>query len=649
MRLVRLKAVTGAALILSAALLAGGCDFFKGTDDRLARAEASLTRGEYDVAMVELKNVLADQPGDPRAHLLVARASLQLGNLDAAWKALDDAASANADARALKTLRAQVLLRGGKIKELQDLLDSGDPQPDNVATLRARLLAARNQCAAAIPQARKAMTGGSADNPAAQVIVAECYHRFGDTARALKELEVATAASPTNAEAWMALGRTQQLLGQKEEAEKSFSTASTHAAGQLGVPEQANLYLALADLQIARNDTPALRATYRKMLDVAPQTVVTQWLGARLSLMEGKLDESLATLRRLVVDAPQIGSVRVLLTSAYLSQGSLEQAGQELAWLEQNAPPLVQEKIARPSFDALIAAKPDTEEYWILAGAVNSALGLFDQSRVALAKADKIAPHSLRVAGGMARLELRAGNPDRALELAADLATKFPQDPAVIALRVDALVAAGKPAEADALLQAISSKATNSALAISQHRLRVAGKLPQVNQPLESWLASHPKDLSVRALLAESLRTSGDTTGAVAEYEKLMVDAKESPVVLNNLAWLYHLQGDPRALATAKRAWELAPKSSEVADTYGWLLVESGSVPEGAKILAAADSAAGVARTEVRYHYVQALARQGEKDRARALLQELLAEKPAVPSEAEATQLLASLGDDKTT
>lgn len=649
MRVVRLKAFTGAACVLSAALLASGCDFFSGTDDRLARAEASLTRGEYDVAMVELKNALADQPADPRTHLLIARASLQLGNLEGAWKALDDAAAANADARTLKTLRAQVLLKGGKIKELQDLLDSGEPQPDNVATLRARLLAARNQCAAAIPQARKAMTGVPAADPSAQVIVADCYHRFGDTARALKELEAATTASPTNAEAWMALGRTQQLLGQAEAAEKSFTKASTHAAGQLGVPEQANLYSALADLQIARNDAAALRATYKKMLDVSPQAVFTQWLAARLALLEGKRDEALATLRRLVVEAPQIGSVRVLLASAYLSQGSLEQAGQELTWLEQNAPQLLQEKVARPSFDALVAAKRDTEEYWILAGAVNSALGLFDQSRAALAKADQIAPHSLRVAGGMARLELRAGNPERALQLAADLATKYPEDPAVIALRADALVAAGKHAEADALLQGISSKATNSALAIAQHRLRVAGKLPDVNQPLESWLATHPKDLPVRALLAESLRASGDTARAVAEYEKLMVDAKESPVVLNNLAWLYHLQGDERALATAKRAWEIAPKASEVADTYGWLLVESGSVPEGARILAAADSAAGVARPEVRYHYVQALARQGDKARARVLLQELMAEKPAVPSETEASQLLQSLGDEKTT
>jgi len=46
---------------------------------------------------------------------------------------------------------------------------------------------------------------------------------------------------------------------------------------------------------------------------------------------------------------------------------------------------------------------------------------------------------------------------------------------------------------------------------------------------------------------------------------------------------------------------------------------------------------------------VQALAKAGERDRARALLMELMAEKPAVPDEAEASRLLATLGQSETT
>jgi len=648
MTLARLKFSASMLCVLSWAMLAGGCDLFTGADDRLARAETLLGRGEYNEAMVELKNALADEPKDPRAHLLVARVSLQLGNLDAVSRALDDASAAGADARVVKTLRAQALLRAGKLRELQALLDSGEPQPEDVTTLRVQMLGARNDCAAAIPLARASIVA-DVNNAAARVVVAECYGRFGDSARSLRELEAAVAALPTSAESWMALGRTQQLLGRRADAEKSLAKASAHAAGQLGVPQQAILYSALADLQIARNDAAALRATYQQVLNLVPQAAFTELLGARLLLMEGKFDEAVTSLRRMVVAAPQLGTAHLLLTSAYLSQGSFEQARQELAWLEQNAPQLLQNKSVRQTFDAAVAAKRDTEEYWVLIGTVQGALGQFDQARNALAKAAEIAPQSLRVAVGIAQLEVRAGNVERALELANGLAQKHPQDPAVIALRIDALVAGGKHAEADTLLQAVNAKAPTSALAMAQHRLRVTGKLPDANEPLERWLATHPRDLAVRAVLAESLRIAGDTTRAIAEYELLKAGAKESPVVLNNLAWLYHLQGDARALPTAKRAWELAPKSPEVADTYGWLLVESGSVAEGTKLLASADAVAGVAQPEVRYHYVQALAREGDRARARALLQELLAEKPAVPGQDEAARLLATLGEPETT
>jgi len=636
------------ACILTAVLLTGGCDLFTSANDRLARAEASLARGEYNTAMVELKNVLSDEPKNPRAHLLVARVSLQLGNFDAVFKSLDDAAASNADARAVKTLRAQALLRAGKLKELQSLLESGEPQPEGAQTLRLQMLGARGQCVAAIPLAREAIAA-DAGNHAARMVVAQCYGRLGDNARAMHELEAAVAESPNSAEAWLGLGLTQQLLNRRADAEKSLAKASEHAAGQLAVPQQAVLYSGLADLQIARNDIDGLRVTLRKVLEVVPQAPFTELLGARLLLMEGKTDEALASLRRLVVAVPELGQAHVLLASAYLLQGSFEQAGQELSWLEQNAKQMLQENAARMSFDALVKAKRDTEEYWVLLGAVQSSLGQFDQARIALAKAEKLAPQSLRVAGGLAQLEMRAGNVERAQQIAADLVRRFPENPAVVALNADVLVAAGKHAEADALLQQVFAKAPTSAMAIARYRLRVAGKLPDANAPLRSWLESHPQDLAVRAMLAESLRTSGDTAGAVAQYQGLLTDAKESPVVLNNLAWLYHLQGDARALATAKRAWELAPKSPEIADTYGWLLVETGSVRQGLEMLASADAVGGVARPDIRFHYVQALAKAGERDRARTLLIELMAEKPAVPDEAEASRLLATLGNPETT
>src|SRR3546814_7859923 len=50
--------------------------------------------------------------------------------------------------------------------------------------------------------------------------------------------------------------------------------------------------------------------------------------------------------------------------------------------------------------------------------------------------------------------------------------------------------------------------------------------------------------------------------------------------VLNNLAWLKNELGEPNALDYARRAHDLAPDSPEIADTLGWMLVQSKDTAE---------------------------------------------------------------------
>jgi Tfp pilus assembly protein PilF len=55
-------------------------------------------------------------------------------------------------------------------------------------------------------------------------------------------------------------------------------------------------------------------------------------------------------------------------------------------------------------------------------------------------------------------------------------------------------------------------------------------------------------------------------------------------VAHNNLAWIYGDVELPKALAAAKRAYELAPDSAEIIDTYAWFLYKHGDL-ERAKAL----------------------------------------------------------------
>src|SRR5207244_7864265 len=91
---------------------------------------------------------------------------------------------------------------------------------------------------------------------------------------------------------------------------------------------------------------------------------------------------------------------------------------------------------------------------------------------------------------------------------------------------------------------------------------------------------------------------------AIRQYETLLARGSSEPVVLNNLAALYEQVGDSRAIATARRAYEISSSSADIADTYGWLLVQSGQRKAGLKVLEPAAASAD-AKNDVKLHYTR--------------------------------------------
>ena len=194
-----------------------------------------------------------------------------------------------------------------------------------------------------------------------------------------------------------------------------------------------------------------------------------------------------------------------------------------------------------------------------------------------------------------------------------------------------------------AVFEKLDASNPGSAHAVALFQARKEGGLEKASEPLERWLAKNPRDNGVRGLYAEYLRGLDQRGPAIAQYEILVEQAGGNAASLNNLAWLYHLQGDPRALPMAQRAYQAAPQVPAIADTYGWLLVEGKSVEEGLAILEKTDAAHGFAQPEIRYHYAAALGRAGKREQSARLLQGLLADVPSFESHEEATRLLAEL------
>jgi Tfp pilus assembly protein PilF len=335
--------------------------------------------------------------------------------------------------------------------------------------------------------------------------------------------------------------------------------------------------------------------------------------------------------------------LRLVLAGALLASGNPEQALQQIAALAAKRPDARNLQLALGAVRALAQDGGQGEEHWLRTGAAQAILGQPGLARLSLAKAMAADKESPRAIEALARLEMSEQNYDEALRLAALLLAREADDATALSLQSEALLAKGKYAEAQAPLERLWARAPDAATAAALARVREQGSLGGEAESLQQWLLAHPDDVQTRGLLADLLRRQGKSRESIAEFERLAAAVPNSIPVLNNLAWLYYLEKDGRALALAQRVWKGAPQNASVGDTYGWLLVESGQLAEGLKVLTAAWQAGGIANAETRYHLASALARSGDTGRARQVLTDLIEEEPAFPGLASAKELLERL------
>jgi cellulose synthase operon protein C len=145
----------------------------------------------------------------------------------------------------------------------------------------------------------------------------------------------------------------------------------------------------------------------------------------------------------------------------------------------------------------------------------------------------------------------------------------------------------------------------------------------------------------VKMVLAEAYMRRGQTDKSIRLYESVS-GASRNATALNNLAWLYYLKRDARALDTGKKAYELAKGSPAIADTYGWILVNSGDVRRGTEVLKAAAATAST-NPEIRFHYAYALAQTGDEVGSRHELQEVLRLSEKLATDPEVVRLKQQL------
>jgi putative PEP-CTERM system TPR-repeat lipoprotein len=240
----------------------------------------------------------------------------------------------------------------------------------------------------------------------------------------------------------------------------------------------------------------------------------------------------------------------------------------------------------------------------------------------------------------MSRAEQASGHYEQALEYAGQVEKAQPDLYLGYELAGDARMASEKYTEAEAsYAQAWERKpSTTLAIKLSEASKR-SGKPDQAIDALLTWLADHPDDARARQFLGTTYQDMGQNSKAIQAYEKVLALAPDNVVALNNLAWLYSLNEDPRALDLAERVYQANPNNAGIQDTYGWILVQQGQVDKGRRLLKQAMEQLSEV-PEVRYHYAVALLKSGEEKEARQMLGKLLDEGQSFEGRDEVEQFL---------
>jgi putative PEP-CTERM system TPR-repeat lipoprotein len=655
---------------------------------KMMRAQAAAGAGDLATARTLLEEAVSADPENAQARTMLGLVNLQQGNLGQAEMHLANVVARNPDnvraQQLLASVRSQLQTPEQSLEALKPAL--GRPAADPALfALASQLSLQSGNREAALGYLDQAARSQSRSTPEGEIELASGYLAAGEIDRAVEILEaMSPGAGATEMQrdtllvaALLRQGRTQEAVARADVlASRPADDTSSH--GIAGA-----IYAAAGQRDKARTE-------WNRVLESRPGDAATRMNLARLDLAEGKPESAAEQLNKVLAADPK--NLLATLGLAAVSESQQDAAGAE-RWVKKavadhpESPEVrlaqAQFYLSRRDFGEARAAATEALRLSPKSASAANAMGLAElgagDTPAAIARfkeAVELAPRG-SYHMNLARAHLLDGKPDEALRVLDDALRVSARQPATLALAATIALQSGRDEKAAGYVARLRTLAPDAAgtmrlegdlamagkrykdalgfyekaarggwdgaLAAAQYRAGLAAGIKQPQKPLEDWLSKAPGDAGVRVLLAEYEQQRGNDASAVAGYEKVLETAPGNVMALNNLAGIYQQKRDPRALSVAKRAYAAAPKSPAVQDTYGWALVESGELDKGLELIReAARGLPGVA--EVQYHLGAALARKGETDEARRILQQVVGAKAPASVRTGAEAELAKLG-----
>lgn len=589
-------------------------------DVRIFLANIYLAKGTPQKAVDLLNEIVTDSTTDQKLLGTLSNAYMKAGKADKATEILEKVISIAPDNEEAQTRLALTRLQGGNATEgLAELEKLNEKNPDNVQS--SLLLAISYIQANRLEEAEKEILeikDKMKDNPFPENLLGAIYAKMNQPDKAREAFNKAIAIKSDFSPAYFNLAGMAIVEKKFDEAQKLYEsvlkfddksikayTGLATLANQAGKKDDVLKYLKMAsdknpkdpqpaiavvDFYLSNQDTDTALMTARKLSETYPDDVYVLDVLGRTQLLAKQYDGAISTYQKLVSVNPELPMGYYRLAQSYASVKKMDEAKKSL----------LQAVKSNPSF----------------------ILGYRDL--IALAVQEK--------------------NYTEALSYAEDLKKNDPKSSLGDMVIGDIYREQGDVDKAMHAYKAGFDFQPNNMLLVKLYETNVMQKKEKEGRELlENWLEKNPDDAGVLTVYANHLLQVDEKDKAIAQYEHVLKLNPKNPMALNNLAWLYHEKNDPKAIETAKQAYDLAPAVPEVADTYGWILFKSGDKKQARTVFSKTLENAESKNPTIQYHYAFVLSEDGDKKEALKILQALLKDNPTFPEKPDAEKLLKDL------
>jgi putative PEP-CTERM system TPR-repeat lipoprotein len=582
-------------------------------------AQTLLKSAQPADAAAALAPVLKESTQDPQLLALAGESYMQVRDFDKASAYLEKASALAPKAAALHTsLGLSKLGQGDHAKGLSELelattLDPKSAQATMALVQTEMSLKHYDKALAAVESLEKQQP----DNPQVHNLKGAVYLVKGDSANARAAFEKAVALQPTFFPAVTNLTRLDLQENKPEVAKQRFEKVLEKDKNNYGA------MAALGELALLQKHTDEATSWFEKGSNANPEAVVP---AVKLGI------------HYLRINQPQkaLALARKYLTANPTNPDLLELQGQAQVATKDAA-------AALETYSKLVNVLPKSAPAQLRLAGVHMLLKNDAAAADDLKRAVELQPDFVPARLAQIELALRTNRTDDALAMARQLQKQNDKLAVGYAVEGDVLLVQKKPAQAlPAYEKSLSiSKSPEMLVKIAQV-MAMNGKGKEAQARAAQWLKEHPNDALVSMFLADRSLAGKEYKPAISLLENVLKKNPNDPVALNNLAYAYQQEKDPRALGTAEQAFKLAGENPGVMDTLGWMLVEQGNTARGLPLLQKASGLAPNA-PEIRYHLAVGLHKSGDKQGARKELDKLLADNKPFAQLEEARALLKTL------